>query len=967
MIKKKSNPHLLWGALFLVTVVVPVVFCGFTLNFLFNNQVRSETHAISNFADQAAHNLSRAINNRQFWCFELNRVFAASQSAEELDQALKTLSESYHQKMAWVIWEDSGHVFKNSFADKHNYKIWKRLGKILRKSARSWFLSISTADDMFVRRILGPHLQTKILPRSSNLTAPDLIELSYRNQGNSMWVDFNQLHGAMVLLPPGIELKKQGLRHFCSLFNEAESPFHVSIAVKDDFFSTDGSISRKHLSALKNSFKFSENNTQQLNGRLYSARSLENDAFLCISGKQRVQPLRPLQAVSLLAVLLLFAFVVTTKSVSLTEFSANFSIRYTVTGLILFSNIFPLLIIAVSSHQYLQQKRQLLIEGQRIEAISCLRSIETEFTADTHRVKNSIMSRLDALSGKLKTEPLSLQNSRDFLNAMGPLAGNFMIIASNTFPFLSNSVYLNKKQRVDFKKNDSNNFDTITLNETMGKLGSAFISYYNDTALSDKTITEAELIIEAVFQDKLTSTFHRFLGLLDRVENLGMGSTRNPTFMHLLSLGEDRRGDYLFLFHFLLEVSARDFLARKRTFLKANPQGLKVIYSPENNLDKAMLKPFKNGQHLKELLSRTTHFPPPFPEFVTINGELWLAAGFQSKILANYRLVALAPVKNIDRIVADEGQNLLILLFINILLVGGIALVFVQMLLRPIELLQSGTEAISRKNFDFRIPALGKDEFGKMSQLFNSALEDLEELSMARDVQQQLFPHEAIDTGNFDLYGRTIPLTELGGDYLDYFEVDSGRFAMVLGDVAGHGVGAAMIMAMAKAAVLNSKSVLSEPRLLIERLHELIYRTKSKKQKKIMTFQYFCVEKGGDSLTFSNAGGCNPIIIRADRMTTEEVMLPGPVLGSFKKAVFQETRISLNPGDAVVIYTDGISEARNDAGEEPGLPGLQKMLLSNFCSDSRLLYQRIISACDEWRQNQPRQDDISMMVLIRKA
>jgi len=256
---------------------------------------------------------------------------------------------------------------------------------------------------------------------------------------------------------------------------------------------------------------------------------------------------------------------------------------------------------------------------------------------------------------------------------------------------------------------------------------------------------------------------------------------------------------------------------------------------------------------------------------------------------------------------------------------------------------------------------------GRMARIFNEAVKDLEELSVARVVQQQLLPQCKINTGGFDMFGRSITLADLGGDYLDYFEIDSESFAAILGDVAGHGVGAAMIMAMAKSAIINSSDYFKAPAGLVLRLHNLIYSTKTRKQKKIMTFQYLMLNKLAHTAIYSNAGGCNPFLVNGIDGNIAELSLPAAALGAFKKGDFKEMEIRFRRGDVLVLYSDGIAEARNQAGEEIGYERFKTMLLKNWSSDCEEFYNSMLSEYQQWLGGAEPQDDMTMLFISLRA
>jgi serine phosphatase RsbU (regulator of sigma subunit) len=262
------------------------------------------------------------------------------------------------------------------------------------------------------------------------------------------------------------------------------------------------------------------------------------------------------------------------------------------------------------------------------------------------------------------------------------------------------------------------------------------------------------------------------------------------------------------------------------------------------------------------------------------------------------------------------------------------------------------------------MPDLGRDEFGSMGGIFNDVMIDLEELSVAGAIQEQLLPQQQIETGCFSLFGRSIAMGELGGDYFDHIEISNDKFSVLLGDVAGHGVGAALIMAMAKAGIIQSEDLLDQPLALLNRLHGLIYASKTKKQKKIMTFQYLCVEAQNGKATYANAGACSPIIIRKSQDSAEELTLAGAALGAFKKPNYSEITIDFAPGDAIVFYTDGIVEARNSRGEELGYDNLKILLKNCWNENAETFYNNIYQNYMKHLGDEGAQDDLTIVILV---
>ena len=185
----------------------------------------------------------------------------------------------------------------------------------------------------------------------------------------------------------------------------------------------------------------------------------------------------------------------------------------------------------------------------------------------------------------------------------------------------------------------------------------------------------------------------------------------------------------------------------------------------------------------------------------------------------------------------------------SLILSIGLAQLLTKSFINPLQNLQEGALAIENRNFKYRLSNLDIDEFGEVGSIFNHVMVGLEELEVAKIVQESMFPKPEFNQGNFSIYCKPATMIDVGGDYFDYFKVDDNSFAVLVGDVAGHGVGAAVIMAMAKAAILGAGECLKTPAELLNYLHKMILSTKKPKQKKIMTFQYLYINsETGDNI-----------------------------------------------------------------------------------------------------------------------
>jgi len=978
MISDRNSSFRFIVSLVFIGFIMPVIAFGLINTFFYEQNAATTIQAFKNLTDTAAQNLATRYDNSEFWCHELNRAFATAKSGAAFEASLKNLSEKHRQKIRWIIWNADCHVVSRNIASKHSGSVWNRVGKILQATSKRWYLDLERADDTFIRNVLGEHLQTRTFSRATYRNNPSLNALSFFSSSGSFWADFNDNTGAIVLFPTGVEAKNHGIIEFINRFDRQGC--NIAIGKESFFYSDMPGQTPESLITLQDSFAARAPIVRESKTHSYTGRYVGKDLFFCLF-KKAATGISAGQQTLLFSLILAFIWMLVLDRMLRSKASSSLSIRYVVIGIITCSNVFPILVMAVLGQQYLAQKEQILIEERRNEAVGFLRQIEEEFVASTDKIRSFASHQVDELGKILQHEALTPENTENFRKNMGNVTGKFLVVASTTYPAMSDSVFMSKERSFTFdtadestelslefiETGDRSQADRVKINQTLSKCVGAFVAFYNDTNLSEKVLTEVELVVETVFQTKMHETFHKFLRLLDHVEHIGMGAEKHPTFMHVLSFNSEKLADYLCMFHFNQRAHAKNYMSGMRPLFQRNLHGIKVVYAQGQNLKSLEIAPYTEKMQLRELFARQTYFPQPQIELIELASQTWISTGFTSRIIADNSLIALSPIDEIQRRLSTEKQQLLMIMLINILLVAGITLVFVQTIIRPVALLQRGTAAIRKRDFSFRIPFTGKDEFGKMARVFNSALMDLEEMSLARDVQQQLFPKQQIETGEYDLFCKTVTMADLGGDYLDVVPLDNDRFVMILGDVAGHGVGAAMIMAMAKSAMLNSGDILDQPGELLGRLHDLIYRAKSKKQKKIMTFQYVLVDSKDHKVIYSNAGGCNPFIFRSEKQAVEELVVPGPALGSFKNARFNQCKIDLAPGDSIILYTDGLVESRNDQGEEIGYDKFKDMLQAHHSEVSQEYYERIMLANKVWRQNQPPQDDYSLMILGRRA
>jgi sigma-B regulation protein RsbU (phosphoserine phosphatase) len=237
------------------------------------------------------------------------------------------------------------------------------------------------------------------------------------------------------------------------------------------------------------------------------------------------------------------------------------------------------------------------------------------------------------------------------------------------------------------------------------------------------------------------------------------------------------------------------------------------------------------------------------------------------------------------------------------------------------------------------------------------------ELAMAREFQRALLPDSDPSLGEgWEVTGVNIPCLTVGGDYYDYVESSGRRIGLAIADVSGKGTGPALLMASAQA----SLRVLSQedqplPQVFC-RLNALLYR--STEPNRYVTFFYGLLDPSSGELSYVNAGHCLPLLLRREGMV-ERLARGGPVLGLLPDVAFETGQTTLDPGDLLVLYTDGLSEIRSPAEEEFGEARIIERARAASARPAREVVGELVGAARAFAAGAGLSDDLTVVVVKR--
>jgi phosphoserine phosphatase RsbU/P len=211
----------------------------------------------------------------------------------------------------------------------------------------------------------------------------------------------------------------------------------------------------------------------------------------------------------------------------------------------------------------------------------------------------------------------------------------------------------------------------------------------------------------------------------------------------------------------------------------------------------------------------------------------------------------------------------------------------------------------------------------------------------------------------FDVAAESIPCQTIGGDFFDYLEVGEGAYGVALGDVAGKGPPAALLAAVVQSNCSAHAPVASDPADLMARLNRALLRRAI--EARFATMCYATLMPDG-RFRYSNAGQEPPIVIRSGGVM-EAMDVGGPVLGLLSFATYAYGEMSLAPGDLVVMYSDGVTEARNSRGDEYGRDRLLELLAGQHGREAERVLDDVRGAVKTFAEGAPQADDITVLVL----
>jgi serine phosphatase RsbU (regulator of sigma subunit) len=862
------------------------------------------------------------------------------QNSEGLKERTREFLEQINIEAGIIIWDKSFKVTHSNFDFSLKEEEWKQTFQFLHeyRVENKYHRTNQQPEGKLInaRKLLGNFFSPIQIYRCVDSNNPQLISTSFSSSHPKLWLHAFK-NGGMILFFPTEKLNifdplKFEIEH---KKNQAD-PFRFFILKDSNVFPADLNVKEKFSSIIEE--------FQRLNYRL-EVKTIDS-SFLCrqLSGNKKLigqlihSKLAPEKSGN--RNILLIGFVcLNIIAISAALFFPYLDFKRIKAKLLLLfiaSSLLPLAAFVGIAVDYLHEYRAVRLAEINQQSLKFLQKIDEGTTLAYSDQLKTMRKSLPELLENLQKHGISKKPVVDFISQQHPRLRGMFIVGSTTKEIANEDAIVTRDKVLEIIKWPGDlPFDPAKVKQcrAFDIIFKALLANLNGRRLTSKQGIEMEMVMDSIGQSDYTALIQSYFESLNSIWRYGFGRDQYPNFITLL--GKD---DYDYnLLVILRESALAEYFAHKTfTNLNRNQYGLKIGFKTQGK--NFLTEEFEKNRQLHYLLDTSHENNSGRSSIVNFDGKsysLTILHGHHNKDLISMTIYPLARIdEEIDRL----GKNFWLAGFLSTLTVISLGLLISGTVLDPIRELKAGVNALKNRNFKFQLPDLGQNEFGHLGRIFNRTLEDMQELQVASLVQEKLIPQLEMTqySGSLQYFGKTESLNDLGGDYFDLIETEDGQRGFLLGDVAGHGVAASLIVAFVKAAIIRLENLFCQPSKFFNQLNRLFRQTQGKNQKKFMSLQYLLFDEADGTFAYLNAGHCFPILVDSEQKTTTYLKMVNSPLGTSKKEYPEPEYHELKPGQALVMYSDGYYEI-------PGmdLEKFQEILLDCFDQQPKKFFDNV--------------------------
>ncbi|MFZ5951520.1 MAG: PP2C family protein-serine/threonine phosphatase [Candidatus Rifleibacteriota bacterium] len=937
---------------FLCFLVVPLFLLNLTLESYFEQKERKITEKLRSGIDRTLTRLKNHADGSRYFDRVLKQSFESIASSEkksvtsELSKKIGVLKKKFPDTFEFIVWNSEGDLLKE-LSDNTDFLFFRKklnafLKEIFKLTKESFpdqpHLSSSIKKQIRnFRQLLGPFIPSSALAKAM---IPSPIAGCFQMHGHGKraygWYRDFEAFSIMAYISHKAVNSMAGAKSMC--LRSFKSNRTTKFALLDEnslktFPSVKSPLQRKIALNLKKSINMTPDEMLFDQNFFYSFRKLHGKwwATAITSRTPKTHTSQKIVyrlAAALLILLFIFHcfFLVHHNPFSLISWKLNFIFVYTV--------LLPLAIFSVAGYEYFSQKKTRL---------------QTEKTAE-------ILAFLDRYE----------QNFEIFKDSTGAKLTEIM---EKEF-WQNEKKDAKKKSLKDFMLKIKIDFNLVGM-YIADKTGSTCLPDYQDPATEVtflKPVSEA--ILKHLNGDELRAMEAPKILTISAISSFESANTRirheivgqSVYYTYSLAMLDPRTRKFPYLIQLFWDTNRfQNMFHENFNDPKTSLENEVMMFFPETgSYSDGKIPDWRLNDFFSRVSANGNH-----AELFSDNAEEFLIVGKSCMKIAKAIICTRVKTSSIQNDLRNLENGLLVAISASILFSLGLFILLNQELISPIKILITGVEKIRRSQFSYRMPVNGNNELARLTETFNQTLENLQEFAIAQVVQESLLPEDnRYSAPGFEVFGKSVAMTKLGGDYYEYFITEDGRLIAMIADVAGHGVQAGLFMAMAKSAFNLARHETSDPAGIMARINEAFYKIRRSGIRTMITCSIFCFDLKEGTVDFINAGHCSPFLISPDGKEIENPLQETFPLGYSKTRDFEVTRLNFDVGSTLMMFTDGIFESRNFSNEMLGLDAFMKMIKQSFDHDLEAFYSKIFSHYENWRHEQD--DDITMVMVRRK-
>ncbi|EKD84411.1 MAG: stage II sporulation E family protein, partial [uncultured bacterium] len=718
-----------------------------------------------------------------FWLNRLTRCFVLAATPEDFARSLIEFTQKYDVEVEFATYSRDGKlVSENVSSAPEIRKKWLEAGKFLQTVlyTKNSYQRYEAMDSL--RPLFGQHFFIPEGNHTDAFLAGNLYQSDFKKDQFRYWVAGNGQLMVVVRMPTRELLKKTGFRHFAKAFSSDK----ISFARFTDAHNRSKNADKNSTSARAAFYRLEETPGREfieIDNHLFSRVKISASTWILIACQIRSDDIRYGYLVVSGLLLLLFCFLGLRHSGYFSGGFENLSLLIQICVLMTISAGIPLAILGSVAINYFSNKKTALIRERNQQmvqfALQIDRNMQIEHARYTRLIRQSVSTLPEAFRKKITPEAAVAL----FKEKLAPVYANVQII--------STKVPGNRSASYRVLASDMHPGDQDIV-EYLGKQHLAALNAIS----AEEMPAEKAYMLESIFQKSIDMIVHDLLVAEGNMTEAGWGKRTVTIFAQAFKVLTAEYFDHYIFISIVSSVLQENYIAQHLHGAIRNPWGFTFYVARDRNFINEQ-KSLELFPEINQLFMRTADFPLPEPEILDYQGEKHLFVGLKGNMVGNFKFCVLYPVARIDREISKEARELLYPAVLGGTIVLFMILILHLNLLMPVNRLHQAARALENRDASFRLPESKGDEFAEMATIFNASIAEFEELQIASIVQKRLLPGKPLHVKGFSIFGKCLPMVELGGDYFDYFPVDDDSFVLLLGDVAGHGVGASLLMAMA--------------------------------------------------------------------------------------------------------------------------------------------------------------------------